>query len=143
MAGSWVPATPMITGESVVATLAALRDELAEIVVNGEPLGMRVQFDPGAPTAAPLAVIIVPPDFTYGAHGIDPTDATTDVYVLAPPDANVLLNLLSMALSVANCVDVNTRHAVDTSRPSTWADSDGTRPAYVVAIKLDLSPGED
>lgn len=135
---SYVP-TPSITGAAIFAAMEELRDVIAEVTVNGEPLGASVLTD-GAGAADALSVVILPPTWEYGGAGIDlsPDSLVSEVYVIAPNTDMVALNLLSMAISVGNAIDANSNHACRSADLGAWTRGGKQYPAYVLSVGLSI-----
>lgn len=129
-----------VTAADVVAALDALRAVIAEVPINGRPLGRAVRWEPGAATGDPIEVNMAPPRFLYETSCLGPRGMIVDVFVVAVQGDLTVRNMIALERGVADAIDQS--ESVDAtvtgSIPGVWQRGGSDMPAYVISVEVGL-----
>lgn len=133
-----------VTAAEIVHRLNELRRAIAEVQINGRPLGSAVRYEPAASAGDPIEVNIAPPEFKYEGNCLGPTGMIIDVYVVAVSSDITVLNLIQLERGVADAIDMAESNGFEVdatvtgSQSGIW-NSDGVdHPAYVINCEVGI-----
>lgn len=130
-----------VTADDVIEHLDALRDAIADVQINGVPLGGAVRYEPAARVDDPIEVIIAPPSFSYGSNNLGPSLMVIDVFVVAIASDITIHNLIALERGVADAIDLMSdpfEAVVRGSDIGSWRRGAVDHPAYLITVEMGL-----
>jgi hypothetical protein len=140
------PLNIQTVGASEITTrLDALRQAIADVQVNGVPLGESVRWEPGSRAGDPIEVIIAPPSFEYKSNNLGPSAMIIEVYVIVVASDLTVHNLIALERGVADAIDLIGSDGgpydatVRQSDSGSWRRGGADLPAYLILVEMGLS----
>lgn len=133
-----------VTADEIVFRLDELKRAIAEVQINGRPLGSAVRYEPAGNSGDPIEVNIGPPEFRYDGNCLGPTGMTVDVFVVAVSSELTVHNLIALERGVADAIDMAESNGfevdatVKSSTPGIWNDNGIDHPAYVITCEVGI-----